>query len=786
MTAPTFDEFFTSAMGLDPKKGGPHAYQRAIACETELPHLVGVPTGCGKTAAIVLGWLYRRFKHSEASVRQTTPRRLIYCLPMRTLVEQVRDNATCWLERLQLLAGNRGPDGRYRPDWIERRIPVFTLMGGEERVDWQAYPEREAILIGTQDMLLSRALNRGYGLYPAYWPMDFGLINVDSLWVLDEVQLMSVGRTTSAQLQLMAHQCSRHLTVPRRHTIWMSATLGSESGGIDGGRGCVEAPTWMRTPEHAGQPLSLLLQTLSANDIAPKSGNGRTPLQEVAHATKHLQKRLEGDEKWTGESDDLANAILNGASGRLILGVVNTVDRARAIYERLNRKNTVAAPDLVLLHSQFRPRDRAQVLARAMGDVPSNGRVVISTQVLEAGVDLDARRLFTELAPWPSLVQRFGRLNRRGRYDDAQVVVFDVPLDDAKAQNAESKVEREKALKDAQVRAARPYDWADIEKARKRLNMLDDRLPTLDQFENEPLPLEGPVLRRFHVEDAFDTDPDLSGGHTDVSSFVRARDQDLDVYVLWRQIAENPDDQPPPHPEEICPVPIYEISRVLRGKRAFRLAFGKKGRNRAWQRLTINRDSIRPGDTLMLDLDVGGYSEERGWLGNDVSNDAEKPKTYVARHDNRRAWVCASPGGVNVIADLDERVVGYSGRNRDPRSFIRRWMTLEEHLNSAQHRAEEILAELVCPAIRQRVALAARWHDVGKALERRLDDGSVARPFQEMLLAAGTAACGQPASGVLYAKSNGRGGRVRDSGMRLRPYWHIWKSKSSPMTSSPI
>jgi CRISPR-associated endonuclease/helicase Cas3 len=192
-------------------------------------------------------------------------------------------------------------------------------------------------------------------------------------------------------------------------------------------------------------------------------------------------------------------------------------------------------------------------------------------------------------------------------------VVFDVPLDDAKAQNAKSKAEREKALEDAQVRAARPYDWADIEKARERLKLLGNHVPTLDQLPNEPLPLEGPVLRRFHVEDALDTDPDLSGGYTDVSNFVRARDRDLYVYVLWAQLPKIPD-QPPSHPDEICPVPIYEMSRVLRGKEAFRMAFNTKGRNRAWQRLIINHESIRPGGTLMLDLDAGGYSEERGWL----------------------------------------------------------------------------------------------------------------------------------------------------------------------------
>ena len=52
-------------------------------------------------------------------------------------------------------------------------------------------PERDAILIGTQDMLLSRALNRGYAASRFHWPIDFGLLNNDCLWVFDEPQLMA-------------------------------------------------------------------------------------------------------------------------------------------------------------------------------------------------------------------------------------------------------------------------------------------------------------------------------------------------------------------------------------------------------------------------------------------------------------------------------------------------------------------------------------------------------------------------------------------------------------------
>src|SRR5690606_10796716 len=169
-------------------------------------------------------------------------------------------------------------------------------------------------------------------------------------------------------------------------------------------------------------------------------------------------------------------------------------------------------PDVVLLHSRFRPWDRRRTLDRVTSTVPSAGRIVVSTQVLEAGFDLDADRLFTEIAPWPSLVQRLGRLNRRGLRRDARVVVFDVPFDDTKAQKLTKKDEREKALEEAQVAAARPYDWQDIQQSREQLVQLGATLPTLDRLPDVPLPLEGPVLRRFHVEDVFDTDPDLSGG----------------------------------------------------------------------------------------------------------------------------------------------------------------------------------------------------------------------------------------------------------------------------------
>lgn len=760
-----FDAFFARAFASDAVTCKPHPYQRAIATEEQLPELVCIPTGCGKTAALVLGWLWRRFRHENAAIRASTPRRLVYCLPMRALVEQVRSNAISWLQNLDMLGGEVDDRGRYKPSWAEGRVPLFMLMGGEERVEWQAFPEREAILIGTQDMLLSRALNRGYGLFPAYWPIDFGAINTDSVWVLDEVQLMGVGRTTSAQLQLLAPKESEHVRVPTRHTIWMSATLGAQNGPLpDSGRGVVDTPTWMRTPERGDASAQLLVQTLSKEEREPpRDGKAPTTLQAVVHAVKRLELRIAGNQRWTAESDALINAVLASAQKTLTLVVTNTVARARALYGSLEGKTADRPesdrPDLVLLHSRYRPWDRARAMSRVTSDMPTAGRIVVSTQVLEAGVDLDADRLFTEIAPWPSLVQRFGRLNRKGRRSNACAVVFDIPFDDSKARKLTKKEEREKALADAHTAAARPYDWQDIQQGRSQLDQLGDTLPTLDLLPDLPLALEGPVLRRTHVEDAFDTDLDLSGGHVDVSAFIRARDRDLDVYVLWRRISDDLDDQPPPHPDEICAVPIYELIQAMRGKRAFRLGFPKKRRRKhAWEEITITDSRVRVGDTIMVDVELGGYLEEHGWLGSDGTS--EKPATYIARRDERRVWLRAASNGHEVIADLDDKAAGYTGRDRDPRSFIRRWMTLEEHLDAAQKRAEEIVADLVSPILKQRIALAARWHDVGKALERRRSDGTVTHPFQEMLRSAGKPEAGHPGDGVLYAKSNRRGGKA--------------------------
>jgi CRISPR-associated endonuclease/helicase Cas3 len=775
---PDFDNFFHCAT-----KYHRFPYQRRLAEDPEFPEILQVPTGTGKTAAAVLAWVWRRQERSHE-----TPRRLVYCLPMRVLVEQTRASSVLWLHRLGLLAGRPELDEseervvKYEPNWGEAgKTAIATLMGGDTDDQWREHPEGDLLLIGTQDMLISRALNRGYAAWPQDWPVDFGLLNVDTLWVMDEVQLMGPARTTSVQLQLFAEACASRRAdarLPVRRTLWMSATVGAAVG-------MTEAPPWMKTPEWGGRVLHA--------PVAGARDRGSNDENDLAHgefkkrwiAPKHLDLRVRQAEaesspgkrrsakkthdqpstEWTAGSTDLLDCILRESTsspGRTVLVFVNRVDRARALFDKLCTQSR--NPDSrLLLHARFRPRDRKATERRLTDAAPPSGRIVVSTQVLEAGVDLDSQALFTEVCPWPSLVQRLGRLNRRGEQNNAPAIVFDVPLPPQKEGETAADY-RDRAGEES----SRPYDVKDIEVTRERLatilaaggSLSPEALSRIDAR----IDLVGPVLRRFDLDDLFDTDPDLAGGHTDVAPFVRAQDRDVDAYVLWRRLKLPPDAQPPMNADELCAAPFYEVRDAFVGQDVWILTLAtKKRRGSAWRRALA--DEVRAGDTVMVDLSAGCYTDDAGWLGK--GNGARRPSAWIDRWQREdgvvfRAWVhgaSSSEAPIFTSVDIiDTRVDASRASGEDPRSYAKHWMELDLHMNEAEKRATAIIISLHLPlSLANSVCTAARWHDVGKALEREVN-GNPLRPFQNMLLKAGVPEDGAPLAGVLYAKSNRPGG----------------------------
>ncbi|RMG36961.1 MAG: DEAD/DEAH box helicase, partial [Planctomycetota bacterium] len=169
-----YSKFFANLLSWQP-----HAWQEHLAAADDCDNrLIRIPPGMGKTEGVLAAWLF----HAVARRRSAWPRRLVWCLPMRVLVEQTAARCRQVIDRW---ANSEGIAEADRPR-------VHILMGGEDTDRWWLHPERPAVLIGTQDMLLSRALNRGYASARARWPMEYALLNQDALWVMDEVQLMDV------------------------------------------------------------------------------------------------------------------------------------------------------------------------------------------------------------------------------------------------------------------------------------------------------------------------------------------------------------------------------------------------------------------------------------------------------------------------------------------------------------------------------------------------------------------------------------------------------------------
>ncbi len=652
----TFDDFVALATNNTIQ---PYPYQRGLA-EEGLPELLEVPTGAGKTMAAVLPWLYRRRHHPNESVRTSTPRWLVYSLPMRVLVEQTMETVAGWLELLY-------PNPEERPG-------LHLLMGGERlsQDDWRLQPDRDAIFVGTIDLLVSRAINRGYGQSRWSWPIDFGLFNNGCQWVFDEVQLMGPALPTSRQL----HGLRRSLgTAQVCESMWMSATVDVEA------LSTVDAQS---VSSHV---------TLAAADLA-------TGLERRIQAAKAVHElELSGPDHATA----LATAALAAhLPGTRTLVFCNTVDRATDVFRAFQKLTDVPT---VLVHSRFRPTDRKEAIGRAIGPPdPATGTIVVSTQVLEAGVDISSTTLVTESAPWPSIVQRAGRCNRYGQDSSAQILWTEPP----------------KSL---------PYAELDLKATTEALRRLEGQQVTAASLPIEPVETQRPVhavLRRRDLLDLFDTTPDLTGNDIDVSRFIRDS-EGIDVDVVWR------DEQPSerldrPRREERCKVPIGQMD-VLDKRTSWRL----DAISGDW--ISCRRADIRPGDTVILLASEGGYDPSIGWN--------PKSKTRVEPlHDTDT--VAAEP-----LSETDAAV------GDDPLTTQSRvWMSLTQHLADVERAATHLVTAMghttLAPELHRAAITAARLHDIGKAHE----------VFQDMLSGCATNASEVSTRDLTagpWAKSGGTG-----------------------------
>jgi CRISPR-associated endonuclease/helicase Cas3 len=502
------------------------------------------------------------------------------------------------------------------------------------------------------------------------------------LWVFDEVQLMGSALATTAQLDAFAKKLWR--PVKSKRFLWMSATVESS-----------------------------ILETQDRKDWGVPSAE---PWELEEEDRVQLRTRLQAPKtlQLVNKRPTAEKILKTHPRGRLSLVMLNTVPVAKKVYGEIGQEiartaaktnSKVCRPTVCLLHSRFRPMERDSRMESLLaflkemdesGAVPdSDGLIVVSTQVVEAGVDMSAARLWSEVAPWPSMIQRLGRLNREGAQPDA-CASFWMPMADDTNKGDES----------PNAKRVGPYEKGALNCARTLLeevigrqadsssyrDALDAVLLTEESREAMQVKPEL-VIRPDDFFELFSTEPDLAGGFTNVAQFVRDQDRNVDVRVFWREFDPAKIAQPnesAPLREELCSVPFFEFRQFVgKGHAVWEWNFemGKWESRRA--------SEIQPGMTLLLPKSAGGYQPDVGWTG-----------------DSKHRDFCVLPG-----SDDDDSL------DTDFLSGAQEWISLSGHLADVEHEMHEILegVGLEETPFAKALMAAAHRHDWGKSLDNWQD-----------------------------------------------------------------
>lgn len=561
--------------------------------------VVSAPTGAGKESGAVIPWLYGH------NCGFDIPSRLIYCLPTRSLVDQVHSN----IEKLVTASG--------------LDISIHCLKGGLIEHGYEDNLIGKAVIVGTQDQLLTRALNRGYSVPWSQRPKHAAALNNDCRWILDETQLMGVGYPTAIQL----HQLRRQLgTYGNTELAVMSATMN-------------------RNP----------LNTYSC-DIE-EFGLSDEDYNHPFLGTK-LRKRKSLYAVAAKTEQEIANlAVSNYLPDSLTLIVLNTVGKARKVGNCLNQSGI---PSLIL-HSRFLGQKRSelqQVLYKFKG-------IVVATQVIEAGVDIDSRVLITEPCPWSSFKQRVGRCGRTDMKQDSKVFWLNPA-----------------GLNQAHEKSFLPYKKQECLWTVNQLLQMDDvGLIPLDQVEAPFQDIESDWIEEPEINQFFTRlDPNFSA--TDC-----VRDgNNLTCRVFWAKT-------PPkciPHQDSLCPVPVNELQKLIELQSCQSLVW----QDGEWK----PQARLNPGDVVFLPYESGGYDDTLGWTGN-------------VNH-------CPTPYKLKFVQFYDDDPPFPHWLTLDIHSG-----DVAEYLAQLRPRLIQLMSQLEIDLLID----CARWHDWGKAHEiwQKYANGSV-------------------------------------------------------------
>ena len=391
----SFAHYFHSITGNKPFPWQSCLYEKFS--NGEFPNTASIPTGLGKTSIVAI-WLIALALHPEQ-----TPRRLVYVVNRRTVVDQTTDEVknirTALIEKPEL---NEIKDKLLNlcalplPSPDAPPLAISTLRGQfADNREWSADPSRPAVIIGTVDMIGSGLLFSRYTVSFKLRPHHAAFLAQDALLVHDEAHLEPAFQKL------------------------LNSIVAEQARSNDPRKLCV---------------IELTATTRSNGSIEPFKISGEDIKNEFVKKRLNAIKKLsffaldEGEK----ERDKITElALAQKESGRVVLVFVRSVEDATKIAADLEKK--IGTNKVLTLTGTMRGRERDELVAQPLfrrflskdkqGTAVEGTVFLVATSAGEVGINISADDLICDLSTYESMAQRFGRVNRFGEHNDSTITV---------------------------------------------------------------------------------------------------------------------------------------------------------------------------------------------------------------------------------------------------------------------------------------------------------------------------------------------------------------------------
>lgn len=359
-----YKNLFKNLTGFEPYKFQEESYEKINSGKSII---LQAPTGSGKTLASILPFIQNwiEWKNGDQNV-EDFPRKLIYSLPLRTLANSIHKEVSNVLDKLDL-----------------DEKPIITLQTGEYSNDELFEGD---IIFTTIDQTLSNILSIPLSLSKSMSNINAGAV-LSSYLIFDEFHLLEPQKSLSTTLMILNKL--KEIT-----------------------------------------PFCLMTATLTDSFISNISNFLKCEVIKVEKTDyekflfiQNNQKRILNIRDKEIEISDVFELHQN----KTII-ICNTVksctEKAKEILQYIEEHKLET--DLICLHSRFfqkhRKEKEKQILNYFGKDSIKKDVILITTQIVEVGLDISCDVMITEVSPINSFLQRIGRSARWG--GEGQIYVF--------------------------------------------------------------------------------------------------------------------------------------------------------------------------------------------------------------------------------------------------------------------------------------------------------------------------------------------------------------------------